>query len=198
MILGCLVARSQIGWCQLKQKYPFEEFFFSGRNQFVCWSWILIFHHNLQRSQQSSNMIIMRAAWILIMILTDFACNFNYRTVPSSLFNHIISGSSRIFHAFVVGCLDFKGHTCRFQRNPLNVFFSLSWSSHSFFQISGYPGHWRILFGKLHPWVSPFASSSDEHRFGCHQSEVQIFEGSQESQILDWWIWESQSDAAGG
>jgi hypothetical protein len=63
------------------------------------------------------------------MILTDFGCNLNYTTVPSSLFNHIISGSFRVFHAFVVGCLDFKGHTCRFQRNPLNVFFSLSWSS---------------------------------------------------------------------
>ncbi len=150
----------------------------------LCWSWMSIFHHNLRRSQQSSNMIIIRAAWILI-ILTDFACNFNYPTVPSSLFNHIISGSSRIFHAFVVGCLDFKERTCRFQRNPLNGFFSLSWSSHSFCQISGYPGHWKILFGKLHPWVSPFASSSHEHRFGSHQSEVQIFEGSQESQILE-------------
>jgi hypothetical protein len=159
---------------------------------------MLIFHHNLRRSQQSSNMIIIRAAWILIIILTDFASNFNYATVPSSLFNHIISGSSRIFHAFVVGCFVFKGHTCRFQRNPFNVFFDLSWSSDSFCQISDYPGHWRILFGKLDPWVSPFASTSDEYRFGCHQSEVQIFEGSQESQILEWWIWASQSDAAGG
>ncbi len=119
------------------------------------------------------------------MLLTDFGCNFNYATVPSSLFNHVISGSSRIFHAFVVGCLDFKGHTCRFQRNPLNVFLSLSRSSHSFCQLSDYPGHWKILFGKPHPGVSPFAGTSDEHRFGCHQSEVQIFEGSQESQILE-------------
>ncbi len=130
-----------------------------------------------------------------MMILIGFAWNFNYATVPSSLFNHIISGSSRILHAFVVGCLDFKEH--RFQRNPLNVFFSLSWSSTLFAKSQR-----TLAIGKsyLESYILEFlhlqaarlsidlAAISQRSKYLKVHRKVKFLSGD----------FESQSDAAGG